>query len=674
MLLNLIFYVWCNLLIMKHFKIFTLLLVLNSSVTKAQVFQKFIVDNNNNTFVSDLNRVVKPGDTIELKGGIHTYIQFRGLHGLPGLPITIINEKQSIATFNKALSPQGYVMNFMECSNVVLTGRGNGDLDKSNPNYYGIQFDVDTANNLLGLSKLTTDFTVERIYFNGPNVGLTKLNEPGPAISVKTAPECNSDGILQYYYGDFTLSNLIIKDNLIENSGSEGIYAGYTATNKEGVKLSSPCLLQYVYENVPIVILGTIVGYITKIDTVNQTVYSVKPHMLKNVQIHHNSFKNTGWDAIQVNWACDVDIYNNEIYNYGTKNKDAQNNYVEKGSGFGFYLKPDGNVDVFNNVLIETNQYSINKASEASIYFNDQFYIDEFDYLECMDFRPIKKFNIFNNLVYRPYSNGIRIETNAISSTLRRYEINVANNLLVSDKFELGASSENLPVYMQKFRSSNSSTTPSYYFNNDALFGTNRNNIDRNTVYNVVNRTYSNINQLNLSDISSTNKYHWNYTPTTSSPYIDKAIPFPLIALSLDFYEKSRLYKISQTGPITSIQGFPKYSTNNYLDMGPVEFLRAIDITLRPSNESSEESDETHTMSSVDFSFYPNPAKNILNIDGNIDNINNIILVNLLGQSYHFPLMRSQLDINNLPVGIYQIRIELKSGQIITKQLVKNEN
>jgi len=66
------------------------------------------------------------------------------------------------------------------------------------------------------------------------------------------------------------------------------------------------------------------------------------------------------------------------------------------------------------------------------------------------------------------------------------------------------------------------------------------------------------------------------------------------------------------------------------------------------------------------FSFYPNPARNILNVKAN-DNIENIAIYNLLGQkviSKNVNAFRSNINITSLTTGLYILKANIngKSG------------
>ncbi|MEY8758041.1 T9SS type A sorting domain-containing protein [Chryseobacterium tongliaoense] len=68
---------------------------------------------------------------------------------------------------------------------------------------------------------------------------------------------------------------------------------------------------------------------------------------------------------------------------------------------------------------------------------------------------------------------------------------------------------------------------------------------------------------------------------------------------------------------------------------------------------------------------YPNPTNGILNIktDSVIENVN---IVNVVGQQVKIQLSGNQVNMPGLPNGIYIIELKLKNGQTVVKKVVKN--
>jgi hypothetical protein len=72
----------------------------------------------------------------------------------------------------------------------------------------------------------------------------------------------------------------------------------------------------------------------------------------------------------------------------------------------------------------------------------------------------------------------------------------------------------------------------------------------------------------------------------------------------------------------------------------------------------------------VEYSVYPNPSSNFLNIE-TIDSIKNIYLLNTLGQNVYEGNSK-QINISNLSKGLYLLRIEFENKIIVTDKIIKN--
>jgi hypothetical protein len=68
---------------------------------------------------------------------------------------------------------------------------------------------------------------------------------------------------------------------------------------------------------------------------------------------------------------------------------------------------------------------------------------------------------------------------------------------------------------------------------------------------------------------------------------------------------------------------------------------------------------------------YPNPTNGILNIkaDSSIETVN---VTNVVGQKINVQFSNNQINMQGFPNGVYIVELKLKSGQIISKKVVKN--
>lgn len=73
----------------------------------------------------------------------------------------------------------------------------------------------------------------------------------------------------------------------------------------------------------------------------------------------------------------------------------------------------------------------------------------------------------------------------------------------------------------------------------------------------------------------------------------------------------------------------------------------------------------------VNLGIYPNPTKDILNIkiDALIDAVS---VTNMVGQKINVQFSNNQLNLQGFPNGMYIVEVKLKSGQTISKKVIKN--
>jgi hypothetical protein len=76
-------------------------------------------------------------------------------------------------------------------------------------------------------------------------------------------------------------------------------------------------------------------------------------------------------------------------------------------------------------------------------------------------------------------------------------------------------------------------------------------------------------------------------------------------------------------------------------------------------------------LSSENFKIFPNPATTKLNIDIPSSDVSKISINNYLGQTVYKGINQTQIDIANLPSGLYFITIELGQNTITQKFIKK---
>src|SRR5690606_26264781 len=77
-------------------------------------------------------------------------------------------------------------------------------------------------------------------------------------------------------------------------------------------------------------------------------------------------------------------------------------------------------------------------------------------------------------------------------------------------------------------------------------------------------------------------------------------------------------------------------------------------------------------MTSFDFAYYPNPVKDVLNINAK-KGVESVSAFNLAGQQVikDAKVSNGQIDVNSLTPGTYVFRVTLEGGQVETFKIIK---
>ncbi|MGN7723894.1 PKD domain-containing protein [Chitinophaga sp. 22620] len=312
-------------------------------------------------YINGEGRNIGPGDTVCIKAGEFTYIQFFNFTGSADKPIVFINCGGQVRAGNGG----NYGIIFNNVKYFKLTGSGSGDK-------YGFRVDgvSKKINTGVAVGKGCTDYEIERVEITGSEAGLM----------AKVNPDCDPAN----QYPNFSIRNVKLHDLYIHDVIGEGMYVGNTAPNG------------------------------TPTDC-NGTTVDLLPPRIYNLKIYNVITENTGWDGIQVASAPEnVEIYNNSVYNYGTVNKGSQqagiilggesngrvyNNKVVKGTGNAIEVFGVGLCYVYNNIISDG-------GFDGTTEGQDAFFVDD---------RPTKYNNkplqvyIFNNTVVNSKRDAIRI-------------------------------------------------------------------------------------------------------------------------------------------------------------------------------------------------------------------------------------------------------------------------
>lgn len=305
---------------------------------------------------------LKPGDVIGLSSEIkYGSIVFKNVVGSPDNPIVIRNcggTAHIVATDRWHAIRTEYSKYFR-----ITGGEAKG--------VYGIR--VEGGEMGMKLDGLSTNFEVDHVeVFNTGFAG----------IMAKTDPTCDDATIR----GNFTMYDVALHHNYIHDVGGEGFYVGNSFWG--GMERSCGNRL---------------------------------PHEIKNLKIHNNVLKNTGWEAIQVGCAIEgTEIFDNTIHNYGVANRPHQNNGIQIGSGTGglvynnlvkngpgngIIMMGIGDNVVYNNIIVDAGSNGI---------FADERYT------------PGLGFMFINNTILSPKGDGIKLYTDEV-------EMNVVINNIIAN-------------------------------------------------------------------------------------------------------------------------------------------------------------------------------------------------------------------------------------------------
>ncbi len=293
---------------------------------------------------------VQAGDVICLSGEQkYGRITFDSIIGTENNPIVIRNcNGQAVIE-----SDASFGLRFTESKHFKLVGDGGGD--------YGIKVSTEKGF-FVSMERKTTNFEIAQIEVAGFEEagGTLESDRNGFAgIGIKTSPYQYCDLFTDPTRTAWVMEDVSVHDCYIHDVGGEGFYIGH----------------------------GFYKG--RKEKNCDEVTYS---HAIKGIRIYDNLIEDIGLDGIQIkNADADCAVYNNVIRNYGTLNKSAHkeglfigggttgkfyNNYVIGGTGNGIQCQGIGNLDIFNNLIVDSGKYGFFAAEgqfivrEPDGYFN----------------------------------------------------------------------------------------------------------------------------------------------------------------------------------------------------------------------------------------------------------------------------------------------------------------
>jgi len=356
---------------------------------------------------------IAPGDIICLDSEVeYENLLFSSIEGIAANPI-IIRNCGGQAIIN---STSGFGIKFKNSSNFKILGDGGGA-------DYGIKVSTDRGF-FITFEEFTTDFEIAYVEIAGKQKNGIGENNGFAGFGVKTSPNQACDVFTDPTRQAWIMRNIIVRDNHIHDTGGEGLYIGHGFY--KGRKESACTDITF-------------------------------SHSIKNLRVFNNLIENTGFDGIQVKNADeDVEVYDNIIINYGTRNEEVHNeglfigegttgkfynNIVINGTGHGIQMQGLGNLNIFNNVVIKPGGDGFFGAhGEFVIRFEDGYFnifnntfVDAGDdgFVFFNDAGGIKR--VINNIVA-----GVGENLNPSGATLE-----MTNNIFTTDINEIGFSDLN---------------------------------------------------------------------------------------------------------------------------------------------------------------------------------------------------------------------------------------
>lgn len=313
-------------------------------------------------YINGNNLKAQPGDTVCIQAGDYKFMQFFNFTGTAAKPIVFINCGGQVRIGNGG--SYGFVFN--NAKYVKVTGTGSADK-------YGFKVDgvSKLLNTALGISKGCTDYEADHFELTGAETG----------VMAKINPDCDVNNT----YPTFAIRNVKLHDLYIHDVTGEGMYVGNTAPNGETI-------------------------------TCNGASKTVLPPRIYNLKIYNVITNNTGWDGIQVASAPEgVEIYNNQVSNYGVYNKSSQqagillggesngkvyNNVVKNGTGNGIQVLGMGLNYIYNNIISDCGNDGSAEKQDA-IFIDDRPTKQNYKALQCY---------IMNNTIVNSGRDGIRFQ------------------------------------------------------------------------------------------------------------------------------------------------------------------------------------------------------------------------------------------------------------------------
>lgn len=348
---------------------------------------------------------IQPGDIICLSGNYND-LTFVNIEGTKEDPVIIKNCDEKIAVIDPSGRPFG--VKFQHSHDFKLLGNGGGG-------DYGIKISTDDGF-FLTMQTYTTDFEVARVEIAGKSTARSGF----AGIGIKTSPYEDCEVFTDDTKSAWVMRNIVVRNNYIHDTHGEGMYIGHGFYNG---RTESQC---------------------------GERTWS---HSIKGLRVFGNLVENTGLDGIQIKNADeDVEVYNNVVNGYakdddtgahdegiyigdGTTGK-FYNNLIMDG-GTGIFVHGMGNLDIYNNVIVDVYDYAFFAAGGPSVYRFPDGYFNIFN--NTFHSKGTYAFAFFNGPEEREkggikrLKNNIFLAPNAEEFGRNGAELDSSNNIFTAD-------------------------------------------------------------------------------------------------------------------------------------------------------------------------------------------------------------------------------------------------
>jgi Right handed beta helix region/PKD domain len=310
----------------------------------------------------------KPGDIFCISAGTYAEFRFIDFHGTSDKPLIFKNCGGKVVIEGIAYPGIGFRLS----SHIRLTGTGVSEED------YGFHIrKTNKGSSGVVIGGLSTDFEVDHLEISGVAFA---------GIMAKTDPQCDNP---KTWRENFTMRNLYFHNNYIHDTGGEGFYVGSTQTKDCTVNVKAH---PHFLENVSIT--NNIIEN-TGWDGLQLNLAVLNAEISNNVIHGYGAAKERYQNQGISSGGCTIKIFNNKII----QNPD----YAIRESYGMSIINPLPGSYIFNNLVVGSGGYGIWTHIRTPLS-----YLSNYDLM-----KPENGFYYINNTIVDPGTGGIFYNTRA---------------------------------------------------------------------------------------------------------------------------------------------------------------------------------------------------------------------------------------------------------------------